>query len=133
MNFNPNILFRGCAHTGSGSREWFSLELPEARTVTKVQIAKRMDSGTEAQGQNIRITIGASKIYVSSEPLCLPQIAALTNTAGLQDYVCNQQHSGKYVKISRQGVLVLCEVKVFALPRGKALNSTGQLILRDCT
>ena len=104
-----------CAHTGSGAPAWFSLELPEARTVTKVQIARRMEAPWD-QGQNIKITIGASKGYASSEPLCLPEIPELTRTAGLQDYVCTNQVSGKYVKISRPGDLVLCEVKVFALP-----------------
>ena len=117
---NPKPDCRGCAHTGSGSSEWFSLELLEARTVTKVQIARRMEAPWE-QGQNIKITIGNSQKYVSTEPECLPVIPDLTKTAGLQDYVCTGVHSGKYVKISRPGALVLCEVKVFTTMNGAPL------------
>ena len=74
--------------------------------------------GAWEQGQNIMITVGQSKTYDPSEPSCLPEIAELKREAGLQDYVCTGNlHSGKYVKISsNNGLLVLCEVKVFTLP-----------------
>ena len=66
------------------------------------------------QGKNIRISIGPSKDYDPSEPLCLPEIAELVWSEGLQDYICTGNlHEGKYVKISRVGWIVLCEVKVF--------------------
>ena len=68
----------------------------------------------QEQGQNIRISIGPSKVYDNSEPQCLPDIAELVSSGGLQDYRCTGElHEGKYVKISRAAVLVLCEVKVF--------------------
>ena len=73
------------------------------------------------QGENIRITIGPSKDYDSSEPLCLPEITDLVWAAGLQDYICTGNlHEGKYVKISHVGWLVLCEVKVFSQVLGEA-------------
>ena len=87
------------------------MELPEERIVTKVQIARRMDGPCHCQ--NVSITIGLSKEYDGREPLCLPEIEELTNTAGLQNYVCTENPRGKYVKISRVGALVLCEVKIF--------------------
>ena len=101
--------------------QWFSLELQEAQKVTKVQIARRMFCCWE-QGQNIRISIGPSKSYDPSEPLCLPEISDLVREKGLQDYVCTGHlHSGKYVKISKiakpgnNDALALCEAKVFTL------------------
>ena len=113
-----NIHCRGCAHTAHsapGQTEWFSLELPGQRKLSKVQIARRMQFN---QGQNIGITVGPSRAYDPREPLCLPEIAELKRKAGLQDYVCTGNlHSGKYVKISSNtGLVVLCEVKVFTLP-----------------
>ena len=97
-------------------REWFSLELPTAQKVTKVQIARRMGSCCWHQGQNIKITIGPSKSYDPNEPTCLPEITDLTRAKGLEDYVCTDDPPpGKFVKLSKKGVLVLCEVKVFAI------------------
>ena len=113
--------------------EWFSLELQEERRVIKVQIARRQ--GYWEQGQDVKITIGPSKSYDPDEPLCLPEIADLIRDVGLQDYVCTGKlNSGKYVKISTLYVLVLCEVKVFTLPKesGKFPNSKGKLNLRIC-
>ena len=92
--------------------------MPEARRVRKVAIARRMQDGQWSQGQKIKITIGNSKKYDPTEPECLPEIADLTRTKGLQDYVCTNQVSGKYVKISRPGVMVLCEVKVYTTKNG---------------
>ena len=75
------------------------------------------------QGQNIRITIGPSKEYDPSEPLCLPEIYELVWSEGLQDYICTGDlQEGKYVKISRVGWIVLCEVKVFTEVQGETQN-----------
>ena len=80
-----------------------------------------MEQGQWLQGQKIKITVGNSKEYDPNEPECLPEIEDLTRTEGLQDYVCTNQVSGRYVKISRPGVLVLCEVKVFTTKNGAPL------------
>ena len=107
----------GCAHTSQVAApiEWFSLELDSPKTVTRVQIANRVDCCTE-RGENISITIGPSKVYDPNEPLCLPNINELVQEPGLQDYVCTGElNEGKFVKISRPGTLNLCEVKVFTL------------------
>ena len=106
---------KGCAHTGGGnSIQWFSLELEVPEKITRVQIANRVDCCSD-RGQNVRITIGSSNVYDPNEPLCLPEISELVNNPGLQDYVCTGElHEGKFVKISRLGILNLCEVKVFA-------------------
>ena len=86
-----------------------------------------MDDCCWKQGENIRITVGASQSYDSTEPLCLPEISELRKVEGLQDYICTAHHSGKYVKISRAGAeVVLCEVKVFILPRDKYKNVGGE-------
>ena len=106
------------AADGGGATEWFSLELALSAQVTRVQIANRLDCCLD-RGQNIRISIGPSNVYDPSEPLCLPQIPSLSNQPGLQDYVCTDLHEGKFVKISRTGILNLCEVKVFTVPPGK--------------
>ena len=102
--------------------DWFSLELAEEQRVAKVQIARRTACCFD-QGQNIRISIGPSKSYDPSEPLCLPEISDLKREPGLQDYVCTGNlHSGKFVKITKirkednTASLVLCEAKVFTLP-----------------
>ena len=102
--------------------EWFSLELAEEQRVAKVQIARRTACCFD-QGRNIRISIGPSKSYDPSEPLCLPEISDLKREPGLQDYVCTGNlHSGKFVKITKiwkednTASLVLCEAKVFTLP-----------------
>ena len=64
--------------------------------------------------KNVRITIGPSEVYDPNEPLCLPEIPKLGNNPGLQDYFCTGYlHEGKFVKISRAGMLNICEVKVF--------------------
>ena len=77
--------------------------------------------------QNIRITIGPSKSYDPNEPLCLPEISDLTRTQGLQDYLCTGNlQSGKFVKISRVGRVVLCEVKVFTFPEEPGKSSTSK-------
>ena len=107
-------IYRGCAHTKNGvGREWFSLELPTAQKVTKVQIARRMDCCWD-QGQNIKITIGPSASYDPNEPTCL-EITDLKRESGLQDYFCSENPPpGKFVKLSKIGWVALCEVKVFA-------------------
>ena len=109
----------GCAHTND-LNSWFSLELDMPKIVTRVQIADRWkccSTGASCceRSQNVRITIGPSQAYDPSEPLCLPEIAQLVQQAGLQDYPCTVLHEGKFVKISRSGVLNMCEIKVFAL------------------
>ena len=107
-------IYSGCAHTGnSNGRNWFSLELPTAEKVTKVQIARRTDCCWQ-QGQNIKITIGPSSSYDTNEPTCLPEIDL--RASGLQDYLCTENPPpGKFVKLSKIGLLALCEVKVFIL------------------
>ena len=96
------------------------MELPTAQNVTKVQIVRRMDSCCWGQGQNIKITIGPSKSYDPNEPTCT-EIKDLKRESGLQDYVCNGNvPPGQFVKLSKIGLLVLCEVKVFVIK-----NMTG--------
>ena len=109
----------GCAHTDYvlPTFEWFSLELESPKKITRVQIANRVNS--RERGQNVSISIGPSKAYDPNEPLCRPQISELSIQPGLQDYLCTGDlHEGKFVKISRAGVMNLCEVKVFT-PTGK--------------
>ena len=112
----------GCAGTSdayrpeklieSAGREWFSLELDAPQKIARVQIAKRTDCCSE-RARNIQITIGPSKGYDPNEPLCLPEIDSLAGP-GMQEYVCEGElHEGKFVKISRAGVMNLCEVKIF--------------------
>ena len=134
-NMKPSLYYRlGCAHTANTSDiEWYSLELEVPQTVTKVQIARRMGCCWWG-GQNVSITIGPSKEYDPNEPLCLPEIPDLVREGGLQDYVCTGDlHQGKYVKISKVGVLVLCEVKVFTRSAGeytvKSLNLVACFLL----
>ena len=113
-------IYSGCAHTkdGNNEREWFSLELHTAQKVAKVQIARRMDCCFQ-QGQNVNITIGPSKSYDPNEPTCLPEIKDLKRESGLQDYVCTENPPpGQFVKLSKIGYLVLCEVKVFVATQG---------------
>ena len=105
----------GCAASikPSTSIEWLSLELDFPRKITRVQIANRVDCCFDL-GQNVRITIGPSKVYDPNEPLCLPEIPELLREPGFQDYCCTGDlHEGKFVKISRAGCLNLCEVQVF--------------------
>ena len=107
----------GCAHTDFGSIQWFSLELESPKKITRVQIVNRVYFGK--RGQNVQISIGPSKAYDPNEPLCLPEISELSIQPGLQDYLCTGDlHEGKFVKISRAGVMNLCEVKIF-IPAGK--------------
>ena len=99
-------------------REWFSLELPTAQNVAKVQIARRMESCCWGQGQNIKVTIGPSKSYDPNEPTCT-DIYDLKRESGLQDYMCTGNlPPGQFVKLSKIGYLVLCEVKVFVATQG---------------
>ena len=73
------------------------------------------------RSRDIRITIGPSKEYDPNEPLCLPKIDELNQQAGLQDYYCTGElHAGKFVKISRKGVMNLCETRVYTLAEGKS-------------
>ena len=111
---------QGCAATSDAYRphnlvdgmEFFSLELEAPQKIAKVQIANRVDC-CFYRGNNIRITVGPSPVYDPEEPLCLPEITQLSKSAGLQDYVCDGDVQGKFVKISRPGHINLCEVKVF--------------------
>ena len=112
----------GCAHTDNKpDPPWFSLELDAPQYVTKVQITRRLQNPSSnnpnccpIQGQGIRITVGPSSGYNSSEPLCRSEIPDL-DYGGLTDYSCaGNLHQGKFVKISKaKGYLVICEVKVF--------------------
>ena len=104
-----------CVHTrDGGGMEWFSLEMESPKKVIRVQIANRVDGCCWDRGRNIRISIGPSEAYDPNEPLCLSQIGELSSQPGLQDYECTGDlHEGKFVKISRAGILNLCEVKVF--------------------
>ena len=131
---------KGCALTNAGGAlktKWFSLELDASRTVTKVQIARRMDPNKKGHGNNVTITIGPAKEYDPDEPLCLPEIPDLVNETGLVDYSCTLGPAeGKYVKISSPVRLCICEAKVFVHSvRGKLLrtfltmNSPVQLVL----
>ena len=98
---------------------WFSLELSASQKVVKVQIAARLDCCKD-RSRNIRIFIGPSKDYDPAEPLCLPEIGELNQQPGLQDYYCiGELHEGRFVKIVRDGVLNLCEARVFTLKEGK--------------
>lgn len=95
------------------------MELSASQRVVRVQIAARIDCCVE-RSRNIRISIGPSKEYDPAEPLCLPEIAELNQQPGLQDYNCiGELHEGRYVKIVRDGVLNLCEARVFTLKEGK--------------
>ena len=114
-----------CAHTDGGTLEWFSLELESPKRITRVQIANRVDYDG-GRGKNVRISIGPSRVYDPNEPLCLPQISQLNTQPGLEDYVCTGDlHIGKFVKISRPGLMNLCEVKIFSPPQGKVLFVHG--------
>ena len=108
------IFGSGCATTEGSGVQWFSLELNGSQIVTKVQIARRMDY-TATQGRNVRITIGPSREYDPTEPMCLPEILNLQLTKGLVDYVCTKEVAGKYVKLSSSTEihLTICEVKIF--------------------
>ena len=122
--FKNTPLGCACAYQPGGSIEWFSLELTIPQNLTRVQIAARLDLGQNERNwereRNISITIGPSEAYDSDEPLCRPVIPELSHQPGLQDYNCTGDlHEGKYVKISRDGKLNLCEAKVFTLqPKG---------------
>ena len=118
---------KGCALTSAGGArrtKWFSLELDASRTVTKVQIARRMDPNKKGHGNNVTITIGSAKEYDPDEPLCLPEIPKLLQQTGLVDYVCTLGPAeGKYVKISSPVRLCICEAKVFVhAVRGKLIE-----------
>ena len=122
-----------CAHTqDGGGMEWFSLELESPKKVTRVQIANRVDGCCWERGQNIRISIGPSEAYDQNEPLCLSPIPELSRQPGLHDYACTGDlHEGKFVKISRAGILNLCEVKVFITsPQGKWTYKGSGILLR---
>ena len=109
----------GLAHTFDDATNWFSLDLEIPKRITRVQIANRLDCCFD-RGQNVRISIGPSRVYAANEPLCLPEIPQLNQQPGLQDYVCTGDlHVGRFVKISRAGWLNLCEVKVFTTLQGK--------------
>ena len=92
--------------------EWFSLELESPKKVTRVQIAARVDCCID-RSRDITISIGPSEAYDPNEPLCLPKIPELSQEPGLQDYNCTAWHEGKFVKISRAGIMNLAEAKVF--------------------
>ena len=108
---------------------WLSLELEIPYVVTKVQLAKRMDSGVRDQGKCIRISIGSSREYDPNDALCRPEIDELQHTSGLVDYVCTTNHeTGHFVKISKNvngcsGRMNICEAKVFGYPVGKLIQS----------
>ena len=98
--------------------------------MTKVQIARRMCCWD--QGQNVSITIGPSKEYDPDETLCRPEIPDLVREGGLQDYICSGGlREGKYVKISKVGWLVLCEVKVFTRTAGEYTGQGSQFSRAD--
>ena len=93
-----------CAQDVGQDPKWFSLELEVPHIVTKVQLAKRMESRTEAQGRCVTISVGSSAQYDPNEALCRPQIAELQHTSGLVDYPCtSNQETGRFVKISKSG------------------------------
>ena len=100
------------------------MELATTQKVSKVQIARRMDSCSKCndQGNEIEIRIASSKGWPHEDKKCVDQITAgLTKREGLQDYVCKRDPRtgdlprGKFVNIVKPngGALVLCEVKVF--------------------
>ena len=107
----------GCSYTTEsyvdGEIEWWSLELESPQKVTRVQISNRADC-CFYRGQNVHISIGTSQVYDPDEPLCLPPIPELSRKPGLHNYFCTGDlHEGKFVKISRAGIMNICEVKVF--------------------
>ena len=118
----------GCAHTSNQpSIQWFSLELDAPKTVTKVQIAARSDC-CAYQGKNVKISIGASREYDASEPLCRPVIPLL-DQGGLVDYPCTEDPKpGKYIKLSNAGhYFVICEVKVFVRATTTTASTTTSI------
>ena len=112
---------RGCAHTDyEVHRQWFSLELQASQKITRIQIANNIDCSGR-QMSNVSITIGPSKVYDPNEPQCLPVINVLVHGPSLQDYFCTGDlHKGKFIKISREGVMSLCEARVYTLPEGES-------------
>ena len=109
-----HTLYEACAHTGSGGAQWYSLELAVPQKVTRVQIVPRLDCCPD-RNYDISITVGPSESFDPNEPECL-HISKLVLEEGFVDYFCTGTlHEGKYVKISKNGILALCEVKVFTL------------------
>ena len=112
---NGNMEEFRCAHTEreTGTVQWFSLELAVPQNISRIQITPRLDCCPK-RVRDISITIGPSKSYDPNEPLCLPKITQLVLEEGLTNYWCTGTvHEGKYVKISRDHSMILCEVKVF--------------------
>ena len=87
------------------------------------QLSLNLIPGPEWE-QDISITVGPSKEYDPSEPLCLPHMAELDRRSGLLDYICQGPKKGKFVKISHTAEkkrLSLCEVKVFVKRKGEKI------------
>ena len=139
-----------CARTSaniSGPIQWFSLEILNPQDlVYSIHIAPRLNCCPEAildinthcrekfnpqcskrikeMSQNISVTIGPSRAYNSTEPLCRPMFNLELNE-NLTEYRCTgdcighkctgELHHGKRVKISREGILNLCEVEIFTV------------------
>ena len=119
---NGKMMEGFCAHTNKYKTGWFSLELEEPQKISRIQITPRLNCCPERQ-RNIRITIGPSESYDPDEPRCLPDISQLVLEEGLTNYYCTGTlHEGKYVKISSDHSLNLCEVKVFTLLSGKFVH-----------
>ena len=122
--YDPNPTVCASAPGTAGSTRWFSLELEVPLVVTKVQLAKRLDTGVQGQAQYVTITIGSKMEYDPSDDLCRPEINELEHISGLVDYPCTANpQEGKFVKISKgdpsDNTLTICEAKVFGFPAGK--------------
>ena len=100
-------------------RAALTLKLAEPRTVVKLQLAGRTSSAqgmcgiTRNQGKNVRVQVGSSPQYNTSDPVCM-EVGQLAATGGLVDYVCDHFHEGQYIIFSNdQDYLTICEAKVF--------------------
>ena len=115
-----------CGVSTGSTRPFFLMKLDAPRKILKVQLAQRTGCCPD-QGQNVQVQVGSAPQYNANDPVCT-EIAQLTGS-GLVDYQCDQFHEGQYVILSNdQGVLTICEAKVFVEPTTISTTTTTATI-----
>jgi len=121
---NTNTNWRGgsCSHTGDQENQWWQVDLGEAAVVSKVIIYNRQDCCSERLN-HVQVRVGgANQSSKSTDHANICGVVENAQGRRKLDITCKRPMVGRFVTVwIPGGALTLCEVKVMAVPKPKAV------------
>ena len=101
-----------CATTRNSKNEWVRVDLGKIYSISTVNLIGRSDC-CSYQCRNWAIRISQNEDDVGT--LCANSVDAYSRS--MVTVTCNTELTGRYVTVSRAGIMVLCEIQVM-VPKG---------------